>query len=79
MQAFIGWADRNGLRTIQPETTNRSDRFHEEFQHRQDRVVVWCVAEPDVLFALNALLHAAEYSEAWAYLQVHSAYCGRIL
>ena len=79
MQAFIGWADRNGLRTLQPETLNRSYRFQRAFQHRQDRVAVWCVAEPDVLFALNALLHAAEYSEAWAYLQIHSAHYGRIL
>lgn len=79
MQAFIGWADRNGLRTLQPETLNRSDRLQRAFQHRDDRVAVWCVAEPNVLFALNALLQAAEYSDAWAYLQIHSAHYGRIL
>lgn len=79
MHAYIGWADRDGLKAFQPETESAQRRFSRNFDQHLDRVAVWTVLDTAALQAIESLLQAADYREAWEYLQSHSAYFGRLI
>lgn len=79
MHAYLGWADRYGLKGFQPETESAQRRFTSNLNHRHDRVAVWIVLDTSALHAIESLLQAADYCEAWKYLQSHSAYFGRLI
>ena len=79
MHAYLGWADQYGLRAFQPETEAAQRRFTRSLNNRHDRIAVWIVLDTSALHAIESLLLAADYLEAWKYLQSHSAYFGRLI
>ncbi len=79
MQVYLGWADSEGLRFIQPETDSTLRRFSQLTQHDPQRVAVWSVLDAATVLAIDSLLEAADYQTAWHFLQNHSAHLGRLI
>ncbi|MDX1927981.1 MAG: hypothetical protein SFV81_15760 [Pirellulaceae bacterium] len=77
--AYLCLADRDGLKTVLPETAYSKRELARLMADRKDRLALWTVLNPLEAQVLESLLQHAEYIPAMRYLESNIRYWGRAI
>ena len=73
---YIGWADAQGLKKLETESSRSFNRVSQELCFENRLVAVWSVMDSSIAMRIASLLAENEYQTAWWLLQRQSLHLG---